>query len=238
MSDKESILRKIKHCLALSKSSNETEAATALRQAYTMMQKYGISMADIELANIKESTADTYASKQPVLYQSYLARVIATMFGCKFYIEGKIDGWYYDKIKYQYSWVFVGVEMYAEIASYAFDVLNRQLKSARRAYMANELKRVRLAKNKYARADEFCLGWVDSVRQLIQNLVPPNIDMALIEQFLSKKELTTSKALDRVSHSKAKSATNDYHNGRQQGKNAQLHNSMHSSIYSTGLLDG
>lgn len=27
--DKEDILRKIKHCLALSKSSNETEAATA-----------------------------------------------------------------------------------------------------------------------------------------------------------------------------------------------------------------
>ncbi|WP_252473542.1 DUF2786 domain-containing protein, partial [Microbulbifer okhotskensis] len=35
----DAILRKIKRCLALAKSSNPNEAATALRQAQTLMQK-------------------------------------------------------------------------------------------------------------------------------------------------------------------------------------------------------
>ena len=234
--DKEDILRKIKHCLALSKSSNETEAATALRQAHAMMQKHNINMSDIELADIKESTADISASKNPLQYQAYLAQIVANIFGCDFYIDSKLDGFHYDRFKYKYNWVFVGVDMYAEIASYAFDVLNRQLKQARKEYMATELKRVRIPKNKYARADKFCLGWVDSVRKLISALVPPSINRDLIKQVLNQKNLSKSKALDRISSSKAQSSTNDYRNGRLEGRNAQLHNAMNASK-ATGLLN-
>ena len=68
MSDKESVLRKIKHCLALSKSANETESATALRQAHAMMSKYGISMDDIALDDIKKSRQ----THQPANSQYYI----------------------------------------------------------------------------------------------------------------------------------------------------------------------
>lgn len=234
--DKDSILRKIKHCLGLSKSSNENEAAMALRQAHALMQKHNISLDDVELADIKESKADTSASRKPVQYQINLAHMIAHIFGCDFYIQSKSDGFYWDRVKYENSWVFVGLDMYAEIASYAFDVLNRQLKTARREYIKTKLNRVRLAKNKYARADEFCLGWVDSVEKIIRNLAPPSVNKDLIKQKMKSKNLTTGKALDRVSNSKATASVNDYLNGRMEGKNAQLYNAMNGSNH-TGLLE-
>lgn len=227
--NKDSILRKIKHCLGLSKSSNENEAAMALRQAHALMAKYNISMDDIALADIAESKAETSASKKPLQYQANLAHLVAHIFGCDYYIAGKYD---LDKFKVKYDWVFVGVDMYAEIASYAFDVLSRQLKSARREYIKTHLGRVRLAKNKNARADLFCHGWVDSVEKLIRNLVPPTVNRDLIVQKMNTKNLTTGKALDRVSNSKATATTNDYHNGRLEGKNAQLHNTMHGNRHS------
>lgn len=231
--DKEDILRKIKHCLALSKSANENEAAMALRQAHAMMEKYGITHEDIQLADIQEAKAETTASKNPHQYQVYLARIVAHIFGCKFYIGNEPDyEWHRDKP----VWMFVGLDIYAAIASYAFDVLSRQLKQARKHYIATELKRVRILKNKYARADKFCLGWVNSVERLITNLVPPNDNQALIDLKMKEKNLTTCKALDRVSNSKAQSATNDFYNGRIEGKNARLNNAMHGSTVS-GLLE-
>ncbi|WP_230660426.1 DUF2786 domain-containing protein [Psychrobacter sp. I-STPA10] len=217
----ERIMDKIKRCLALSKSSNETESATALRQAHKMMEQYGISMTDIKLADIQQKHSQYRVARRPSVYLTTLSIMIAQIFGCEVYI---------DNVNNKGKYCFVGLEMHTKIASYAYDVLYRQLKQARLHYMKTQLKRVRLAKNKAARADAFCLGWVITVRHLIKNLVPLQTDKQLINQFMRQElRLVTVSALDRIKNSNAKSATDDYANGLNAGKEAKLHHAMHST---------
>lgn len=45
--DRETLLKKIKKCLALGKSSNEHEAAAALRQAQKLMEMHGLTEEDV-----------------------------------------------------------------------------------------------------------------------------------------------------------------------------------------------
>ena len=61
-----SILRKVKACLARSESSNPNEAAIALRQAHALMQKHSINVDSVEeMLNMVDMTlfhAATYNS--------------------------------------------------------------------------------------------------------------------------------------------------------------------------------
>ena len=50
----ERVIRKIKRCLALSKSSNENEAATAMRQAQALMREYRLTELDVRLSDVDE----------------------------------------------------------------------------------------------------------------------------------------------------------------------------------------
>ena len=50
--NKKDVIEKIKKCLALSKSANQHEAATALRQAQSLMEKYNIDADDSELLGL------------------------------------------------------------------------------------------------------------------------------------------------------------------------------------------
>ena len=220
--DKKRIMDKIIRCLALSKSSNEHEAATALRQAHAMMEKHGISKDDIELSDIKFKASNTRSAQRPPVYQIALANMIAKLFGCQNYMGNGVGEKSHVRVM-----CFVGLEMHSDIASYAYDSLFRQLKQARQAYIKTELKRVRLAKNKAARADAFCLGWVATVRGLVRKLVPLATNMLLIERAMSQElDLRETGGLDRVSKSKGRTGTNDFHNGLVAGKSAQLHHAM------------
>ena len=226
---KQRIMDKIIRCLALSKSSNEHEAATALRQAHALIQKHDISVKDVELADIKFKASNTRSAKRPPIYQISLANTIAKLFGCENYMGNGAGDRSHIRVM-----CFVGLEIHSDVASYSYDTLFRQLKQARQAYIKTELKRVRLAKNKAARADAFCLGWVSTVRQLVRKLVPSSTDMALIERAMrSELDLRSTSGVDRVSKSKAKTATNDFHNGRIAGKDAQLNHGMKTDAHQT-----
>lgn len=230
--NKNRIMDKIIRCLALSKSSNEHEASTALRQAHALMQKHDISVKDVELVDIKFKASNTRSAKRPPIYQIALANMIAKLFGCENYIGNGAGDRSHIRVM-----CFVGLEMHSEIASYAYDALFRQLKQARQAYIKTELKRVRLAKNKAARADAFCLGWVATVRQLVKTLVPLSTDMALIERAMRQElDLKTTNGVDRVSKSKVRTGTHDFHNGLVAGKDAQLNHGMNNDAHQTKRL--
>lgn len=223
--DKSRIMDKIVRCLALSKSSNEHEAATALRQAHAMMSQHDISMDDINLVDIKFKASNTRYAKRPPVYQIALANMIARLFGCKNYM-GNGSG----ELSSARVMCFVGLEMHSDIASYAHDSLFRQLKQARRTYIKTELKRVRLPKNKAARADAFCLGWVATVHGLVKKLVPLVTNMMLIERAMGQElNLRETGGVDRVSKNKAASGTNDFYNGLIAGQGAELHHAMHGT---------
>lgn len=215
------ILEKIKHCLALSKSSNEHEAATALRQAHALMQKYGLSEDDITALEIEMAGGQTIVAMKPPLYQLALAQVIAEVFGCRpvakvVMIKGSL----------KQAVHFVGFGSSAEIATYAYDVLFRQVQTARKTYTKNELSRVRLAKNKTARADIFCQGFVGQVYELVGNLIVKDEQkQAHLQNYL---EQNTSETPLKARKTKL-NATNasDFINGAEQGKNAQLHTAVY-----------
>ncbi|AWY19538.1 DUF2786 domain-containing protein [Moraxella bovis] len=223
------ILEKIKHCLALSKSSNEHEAVTALRQAHALMKKHGVSEADIALSDIIATKNSQKLAQKPALYQVALAHVIADIFGCQTMIG------YHDNQKR--AIYFVGVGANAEIANYAYDVLFRQLKSARQTYIKQELSRVRLTKNKTARADAFCIGFVSQVKDLTAHLVVDNPHKEMIKAFVDKKTNGKQIPINKGSQSKSARAT-DYMHGVIAGKKAQLHNAVQSQTSPLALMAG
>ena len=64
----ERAIRKIKHCLALSASSNEHEAAAAMRQAQKLMAKYRLTETQVNLSDVGMTQGEqAKAGQQPHL---------------------------------------------------------------------------------------------------------------------------------------------------------------------------
>lgn len=161
MEDKSKILDKIKKCMALSSSSNEHEAAAALRQARKLMEANGISDLDVKAHEVSEQKARSGASQQPANWESCLSGKIARTFGCRVIFATQWSGWHGSGY-----WKFIGCGSAPEIAQYAFTVLLRQIKRARADHIKSALKRCKTA-TKTRRADLFCEGWVQSVAGLV-----------------------------------------------------------------------
>lgn len=225
--EKDKIISKIKRCLALSKSSNEHEAATALRQASSMMQKYGIDEDDIEASDINSVEAETKFGKNPATYQIMLSNLICKLFGCKaYFVQNRFRN---------SKFAFLGEEMYATIASYAFDVLHAQLTRARKEYMRTELKGMVYSKNKRARAEVFCQGWISAVKSKVENIMPPKTNLPLIEMIY--KDIALGGTLKASKTDINAVVPNDYYAGRDAGKKAVLHSAMYSNATNSGLLE-
>lgn len=224
--NKEKAMRRIKQCLALSESNNSHEAITALRQAHKLMAQYDVDKTDIDLAEVNFINADFKLPKTLYSYHWMLANMIADLFGCE----------YYQSTSNKSVMVFVGVDIHANVASYAFDVLMMQLKQARLEYLKVKLNRVRLRKNKSARADMFCLGWVKQVKDLVSMLAPKQVNRDILSLAIEQKvgELAVGKSLDNTKNNKA-ICMNDFSNGLVKGKQAQLFQGVGSSAASYAI---
>ncbi|RSN84456.1 DUF2786 domain-containing protein [Acinetobacter baumannii] len=222
MSREEAIL-KIKKCLALSKSANENEAATALRMAQSLMKEFQI---DPDLLDIVEASCESKATKTPQAWEASLVLTIARAMQCKPIFSSGSSTW-----GIKASWTFIGVDPAPEVASYTFDVLYRQVIRSRKNFIETTLKRVTVKKNKVRRADLFCEGWVDSVKHLITDLnieVPANTNERIKKHMdQAHGKLASFMPKDR---NKGKTfndrAANDYDAGKQSGKSAQLKQAM------------
>lgn len=174
--DREKIIDKIKKCLALAKSSNEHEAATALRQAQKLMQLHSITDLDVEHADIQEEGTRAGAAQKPSRWECRLATRVASAFDCSvFFACARQVG----------RWVFVGATPSGEIARYAFDVLFRQVKRARANYVKTSLKRCTTTRTR--RADLFCEGWVITATELVKRFAGSEAAQARITAYLEHK---------------------------------------------------
>lgn len=194
MDDKDRILDKIRKCLALAASSNEHEAAAAMRQAQKLMELYGIGEADVLAAGASESSAHAGASSKPPKWENYLASTVAHAFGCDLLFSGSYRGG---------KWIFVGVGARPEVAQYAFAVLFRQLRRSRAAFIVEKCRRLKTI-NKTRRADLFCLAWVGAVRSKALAMAIPDEETAAIDAFMVKHHPTTEllKPIDRTAKGK------------------------------------
>lgn len=222
MSRDEAIL-KIKKCLALSKSSNENEAAIALRQAQALMREFQV---DPDLLDIVEANCFSNVKKTPQAWEASLVGLIAKSMQCRL-IFSQGNPFYGTKAQ----WTFIGIDPAPEIASYTFDVLYRQINRARKNFIETSLKRVTVKKNKVRRADLFCEGWVESVRHLIIgiDLEAPENTTTRIKKYMDQAHGTLGSFTPK-DRNKGQTfndrAASDFYAGKQSGKSAQLNQGM------------
>lgn len=151
------ILRKIKKCLRLAESSNEHEAAAAIRQAQALMTKHGLNHDDVAVSDIKEASTRAGGVSRPAKWEQWLCLLIAQAFNCKA-IHSRLGS--------KAHWVFIGREANPEIAGHAFAQLYRQMKRARQQYIDEQCQFLGKAQ-KSKRADMFCRGWLASVSKQV-----------------------------------------------------------------------
>lgn len=223
--DRDDIIRKIKACLALSKSAEPHEAAAALRQAQKLTEQLGIDEVDLQLSDVHESRSPASALK-PQQWEGRLAQLVGEAFGCELYLgtttSRDASGLAFRVVT---AFVFVGVAPADETASYAFDVLLRQCKQQRRAHVSAQPKNCKPS-TKAARGDVFAAGWVRGVQALVGQLASPPARSDLLLAYMKRNHPNLGTAnLGRRDRGRKVRHT-DYLAGHAAGKNAQLHHGV------------
>lgn len=217
MSGRDKIIDKIKKCLALSASSNEHEAAAALRQAKILMESHGVTEVDVLAAQADERRAKSGAKSKPANWEAMLVAKIADAFNCRvIYASG-----FWNRLG---EWCFIGCGAAPEVAQYVFSVLRCQAKRAREEHIKANLKRCKTV-TKTRRADLFSEGWVWSVTKTIASFAGNEQQTAAIEAFTEKHypSLGSLKTRDRNDGRKlSEREYDDYSAGHRSGKDAQL----------------
>jgi len=214
-------VEKIKKLLALSKSSNAHEAALALQRAQELMQKHNVTMTHVRLSDVKEVKAFVGKVKNPATHTKFLAQMVARAFGCELILIPEYVGFY----GWATSVQFIGIDTAAELASYAFDVLRRQLDRDRKQHLAT-LKRCKRA-TKVRRADAFCRAWVNTAARKVVALVPKPEQQDAIAKWIEINHGDSLQKSTNRNHKKArKDDVGSLFAGMQAGDQAQLHAGM------------
>ncbi|MDN7916216.1 DUF2786 domain-containing protein [Burkholderia cepacia] len=214
--DRKTAIAKIRKCLALSRSSEPHEAAAALRQAQKLMEQFGIDHPELVAAGACEEWSKSAAARRPVRYEVALAGVVADVYGCEFLFSRQLNDACTAIVG---GYMFVGVAPAPEIAKYTFDVFARQLRAARRDYIQAKLYRCG-PKNKTARADEFCEGWVYAVRMQMQNAVRTDEQTAMIDAHMRANHAEVRTFEPRARDVAGRRSTNDRWHGIEEGRSA------------------
>jgi hypothetical protein len=210
MSENDRILDKIKKCMAMAGSSNEHEAASALRQAQALMKKHGISHDEVRLSNVETATANAGKSKNPPRYNHMLVHLISSAFSVRPIYH---EGFEFTRIE------FIGFDSQPEIASYCYEVLYRQLTKDRAVYQKT-LSRYKRA-NKIRKADLFAEAWVNSVYSKVSKLAMSEEQAEMIDQFIGKRGDALT-AIQGRKHKMKREDCDAVFEGRAAGKNANL----------------
>ena len=211
---RETALRKIKACAGIAKSSNPNEAARALQQMQALMAEFKID--DLELADIAfTATPRARGGKGASPWLLALAALVARVFHTQsLQLSGRSTHYFQ----------FVGEPGACEISVHAYAVLLRQLNAARKHY----LKRVRVARNRIARGDQFAFGWIASVTEMLGEDVPMSSELAIkikAKMAVLHKEMKSIQVAPRDTQLASK-RTDDFVLGRAAGRDATLHTPM------------
>ncbi|MBE3912378.1 DUF2786 domain-containing protein [Vibrio parahaemolyticus] len=215
------IIERIKKLLRLAaRSTNEGEAANALSQAQKLMAKHGLDSHAPELSDVCQADVlSKLKANKPAAYFSRLVWLVAESFGCHVHRADSWDG--------KHRVVFTGHNERPEVATYVYEVLERQLLKSRKEFLATLNKRLKRT-TKTARADMFCEGWVTAVRSKVNALALSDAESTQIKEFQSKKhgELKTLNVRS-ASEKKARGgADNAFSSGYESGKQAELNHGV------------
>jgi hypothetical protein len=225
MMDREKALSKIKKCLNLSKSANENEAATALRQAQKLMAEMGIDEQDVELAKVGESRTKAGSNATPA-WQAHLGNLIANAFGCELFLSSQFVPNRTRGAIRQTHYVFVGVAPAGDLAAYAFAVLQAQCARARMAHIGRQPKNCKPI-TKTARGDAFAIGWVAGVAGLVDHFANKSDHAALLALYMQKNypDMGAAKVSRRDI---GQNVRDDAYQGAKAAQGANLHRALNS----------
>jgi hypothetical protein len=219
--NRDDAIKKIKKCLALSRSANEHEAAVALRQAQALMREHGLQDQDISLADVNEVRVKA-TSTAANAWELRLVGVIADAFGCESFSQ--LEGRYNSAGNYVRTrhWVFVGMLAAPTVAGYACEVLLRQCAKARSGHIAKQPKNCK-AITKTARGDAFAMGWVGSASTLVERFAQPEANKALLLTYIEQQHGKLGQGKVRNTTKARKTDWGHYSAGHRSGQDAQLH---------------
>ena len=224
MSDIEKLKSKIKKLLALSKSPNPNEAASALKMAQELMAEYKVDQDDLNSFEITEETTKTARRNTPPRYEWDLFYEISVAFGCKVIHDIKSRGC---------AWRYIGLRHRAQVSAYIGQVLLRKLRSARAEYIKT-LYRVRSRHRKTQRADDFCNAWVSTVTRKLSVFAGLAEEEQKAVDFYVAKNYPNLRGVNPTSRSFGNPA--DYYNGHRAGEGVQLQHGVGADPRSSRLL--
>ena len=185
------IIDKICKCLRLAESANSNEAASALRQAVSLMKKYDISdeqvdAYEVSINQMNETAVNSSSSSKPSYWVLALSNLVADAFDCRVYISRSRQT--------KPEFIFIGVDNRPEIASYLYTILYRSLGRAR----ANFMKELRLdessvrgaesVKERRRRANVFAQAWLFRVSNKVKMFKNEEQSIAKpVDEYIKKK---------------------------------------------------
>lgn len=214
----DNVIRRIQKCLALGKSSNEHEAAAAMRQAQKLMEAYNILPEHVGMLVIELHPAKSTACTKPPRWEQWLATTIGRCFGCKVLHQ---RGWF-DSVNNRNGdlgkYIFIGPKAQAMTAAWTMDMLRNRVVAGRLGYLKDKAYPKLAAK--MAAGNTYCEGFVSALSRKV-------------EDFAGNDEATTKAIEDQVSqHSsggspkttqRQKGSWADYDAGRAQGEKTAIH---------------
>lgn len=211
------VLERLKKLLALSRSTNEHEAAAAMAKAQQLMQELCISEEELELTDYAAIEAEALlvrpGFKVPV-YVSMLRALITKAFGCT-------GVWDEQRIKYKLTWL--GQKSKAQISAYSWEVLARLLKTKRAHYKFTALLGAHTPGKREALADTYCEGWVAGVSN---NIIAEHLsekEQRLLSLFMKQKFPHTENMQKRGSGLTGSEVNTAYAAGIKDGRQTNLH---------------
>lgn len=182
------IIDKIHKCLALGKSSNEHEAAAAMRQAQKLMEMHDISEREVELSVIVQGEGIVLPVQASLkVIPEYLTNflwLVEYTFGVKALIAREIS-----RTDYHYVIYYVGRAGRVEAAMYAHKVIWRQMQ------MSWEVYRNGFSLGRGARTSYF-LGYLTRIGRQVTQYKMDEADAQLLEEYVQKNCAKETKSND------------------------------------------
>jgi len=200
-------------------TSSPEEAASAIAKAQAFMRQHGISDTEVTFSEISSSSskgAPSDARKIP-LYMSHLAATIEKAFAVKCVFSWRRTSTF--ALKRVVS--FYGQDGRDVVAAYAFDVLSRQLRAARKNFKSKYTNSISLI-------DKFCEGWAAGAYHAVSEMVLSE------EQSQQMKDYEEHMTQDGVKTAETREAKESPLSGQaaymgySEGRNARVHHGVSS----------
>jgi len=218
MKNNKKIIDKIYKCLRLSESGNPNEAALALRQATSMMAKYGVTDAQILAAEVTESATQAGKRFNPPFWALALANLVAEAFQCRNLISRQYGR--YPEFR------FIGLGYKAEVATYSYSVLHRYLLRAIEEFEFSGKDSENKESDKQRRTEVFAQAWLFRVGRTVAEFIGDNADKKIIDDYIQEKYGETVKMASEAPTNTQSADYDDILSGMRAANEVELYRSV------------